>query len=56
MQIGSSSRDAELMVLWLLVPTLACRKPMINLTTLASPFPSEEAAKERAEAREADHR
>ena len=27
-----------------------------NLTTLASPFPSEEAAKERAEAREADHR
>jgi hypothetical protein len=26
-----------------------------NLTTLASPFPSEEAAKERAEAWEADH-
>jgi len=27
-----------------------------KLTTLASPFPSEEAAKERAEALEADHR
>ena len=36
---------------WWLAVEVDCK-----LTTLASPFPSEEAAKERAEAWEADHR